>query len=288
MKDSVDELVGLLQLDEVVQDRYLGQTVDLGWGRLFGGHVLGQSLSAASRTVRREWLAHSLHGYFLRPGAVDAPVLYEVDRIRDGKSFATRRVVARQKGEVVLNMAASFHREETGFEHQMEMPEVPPPDELESEFELRRAVVDKIPERFRETWMRERPIELRPVEQIDFFRPEIREPHRHVWFRARNGLPDDPVLHRCMLAYTSDFALLATALLPYGVTYLHQDMQVASLDHAMWFHRDFRVDDWLLYAMDSPSASNALGFTRGAVFDRQGRQVASVAQEGLIRQRSTS
>jgi acyl-CoA thioesterase-2 len=288
MKDSVDELVRLLRLDEVVQDRYLGETIDLGWGRLFGGHVLGQSLSAASRTVSREWLAHSLHGYFLRPGAVDAPVLYEVDRIRDGKSFATRRVVARQKGEVILNMAASFHREETGFDHQLTMPEVPPPEELASEVELRRAVIDKIPERFRDTWTRERPIELRPVEQIDFFQPEIQEPRRHVWFRARNTLPDDPVLHRCMLAYTSDFALLATALLPYGVTYLHSDMQVASLDHAMWFHRDYRVDDWLLYAMDSPSASNALGFTRGAVFDRGGRQVASVAQEGLIRKRSTS
>lgn len=288
MKDSVDELVRLLRLDEVVQDRYLGETIDLGWGRLFGGHVLGQSLSAASHTVSREWLAHSLHGYFLRPGAVDAPVLYEVDRIRDGKSFATRRVVARQKGEVILNMAASFHREETGFDHQTTMPEVPPPEELASEFELRRAVVDKIPERFRDTWTRERPIELRPVEQIDFFQPEIQEPRRHVWFRARNTLPDDPVLHRCLLAYTSDFALLATALLPYGVTYLHPEMQVASLDHAMWFHRDYRVDDWLLYAMDSPSASNALGFTRGAVFDRGGRQVASVAQEGLIRKQFTS
>jgi acyl-CoA thioesterase-2 len=288
MRDSVDELVGLMQLEEVVQDRYLGRTIDLGWGRLFGGHVLGQSLSAASRTVSQGWLAHSLHGYFLRPGAVDAPVLYEVDRIRNGGSFATRRVIARQRGEVILNMAASFHRDEGGLEHQMAMPEVSGPEQLASEVELRREVADKIPEQFRDTWTRERPIELRPVEPIDFFQPEAREPRRHVWFRAAHALPDDPVLQRCLLAYTSDFALLATALLPHGVTYLHREMQVASLDHAMWFHRDFRVDDWLLYAMDSPSASGALGFTRGTIFDRQGRQVASVAQEGLIRKRFTS
>jgi len=287
MKDSVDELVGLMQLEEVVQDRYLGRTIDLGWGRLFGGHVLGQSLSAASRTVSQGWLAHSLHGYFLRPGAVDAPVLYEVDRIRNGGSFATRRVIARQRGEVILNMAASFHCDERGLEHQMAMPEVSGPEQLASEVELRREVADKIPEQFRDTWTRERPIELRPVEPIDFFQPEAREPSRHVWFRASHELPDDPVLQRCLLAYTSDFALLATALLPHGVTYLHPEMQVASLDHAMWFHRDFRVDDWLLYAMDSPSASGALGFTRGTIFDRQGRQVASVAQEGLIRKRRT-
>jgi len=287
MKDRVDELVGLMELEEVVQDRYLGRTIDLGWGRLFGGHVLGQSLSAASRTVSRDWLAHSLHGYFLRPGAVDAPVLYEVDRIRNGGSFATRRVIARQRGEVILNMAASFHREETGLEHQMAMPEVLQPGQLASEVELRREVADRIPEQYRDTWTRERPIELRPVEPIDFFQPEAQEPRRHVWFRAAHQLPDDPVLHRCLLAYTSDFALLATALLPHGVTYLQPEMQVASLDHAMWFHRDFRIDDWLLYAMDSPSASGALGFTRGTVFDRQGRQVASVAQEGLIRKRKT-
>jgi acyl-CoA thioesterase-2 len=168
------------------------------------------------------------------------------------------------------------------------MPEVPAPEQLASEVELRREVADRIPERYRATWTRERPIELRPVESIDFFQPEVREPRRHVWFRAGYALPDDPVLHRCLLAYTSDFALLATALLPHGVTYFHPEMQVASLDHAMWFHRDFRVDDWLLYAMDSPSASGALGFTRGTVFDRQGRQVASVAQEGLIRKRFTS
>jgi acyl-CoA thioesterase-2 len=287
MKDKVGELVGLMQLDEVVEDRYLGRTIDLGWGRLFGGHVLGQSLSAASRTVSQGWPSHSLHGYFLRPGAVDAPVLYEVDRIRNGGSFATRRVIARQRGEVILNMAASFHCEEPGLEHQTAMPEVPAPEQLVSEVELRREVADRIPERYRDTWTRERPIELRPVEPIDFFQPEAREPRRHVWFRASHELPADPVLQRCLLAYTSDFALLATALLPHGVTYLHPEMQVASLDHAMWFHRDFRMDDWLLYAMDSPSASGALGFTRGTVFDRQGRQVASVAQEGLIRRRFT-
>jgi acyl-CoA thioesterase-2 len=218
---------------------------------------------------------------------VDAPILYEVDRIRDGGSFTTRRVVSRQKGEVILNLAASFHIEEGGFSHQLEMPQVPRPEELGSELELRRAVADRIPEPHRDTWSQERPFEMRPVDPVDYFQPERRDPIRHVWFRAGQEIPDDPVLHRCLLAYASDFALLSTSLLPHGVTFLHPGMQVASLDHAMWFHRSFRVDDWLLYAMDSPSASHALGFTRGSVFDREGRQVASVGQEGLIRQRET-
>lgn len=287
-KDTLDDLVALMQPEEVVVDRYLGQTIDLGWGRLFGGHVLGQALSSASRTVAQGWLAHSLHGYFLRPGAVDAPVLYEVDRIRDGKSFSTRRVVARQKGEVILNMAASFHREEQGFEHQLPMPEVPGPEELQSQVDIRRAVADKIPEEHRDSWVRERPIEMRPVQPVPFFQPEIREPSNHWWFRACHPIADDPLLHRCLLAYTSDFALLSTALLPHGVTFIHGEMQVASIDHALWIHREFRIDDWLLYSMDSPSASNATGFVRGSIFDRQGRQVASVAQEGLIRKRFTS
>ncbi len=279
------DLVALMQPEEVVQDRYLGQCIDLGWGRLFGGHVLGQALHACSRTVREPWLPHSLHAYFLRPGAVDAPILYEVDRIRDGSSFATRRVVARQKGEVILNLAASFHRDEEGFSHQLEMPDVPPPEDLSSEVELRRAVADRIPKEFRDLWMSERPIEMRPVEPVSFFRPEPHQPQRHAWIRATHPVPDDDVIQRCLLAYASDFALLSTALLPHGVTFLNRGMQVASLDHAMWFHRSFRVDDWLLYAMDSPSASGALGFTRGSIFDREGRQVASVAQQGLIRRR---
>jgi len=285
MKDTLDELVALMQPEEVVEDRYLGQSLDLGWGRLFGGHVLAQALSAASKTVHQGWLVHSLHGYFLRPGAVDAPLLYEVDRIRDGGSFATRRVVVRQKGDVILNMAASFHKEERGFDHQLPMPDVPGPEGLDSEVELRRAVVDRIPEKHRSTWTRNRPIEMRPVDPIDYLNLQPREPFQHLWLRAGHELPDDAVLHRCLLAYASDFALLGTALLPYAATYMSSGIQVASLDHAMWFHRGFRVDDWLLYSMDSPTASNATGFVRGSIFDRQGRLVASVAQEGLIRQR---
>jgi acyl-CoA thioesterase-2 len=287
-KDTLDELVALMQPEEVVVDRYLGQTIDLGWGRLFGGHVLGQALSSASRSVTQGWLAHSLHGYFLRPGAVDAPVLYEVDRIRDGKSFATRRVVARQKGEVIFNMAASFHREEHGFEHQLPMPEVPGPDELQSEVDLKRAVADKIPEERRESWVRDRPIEMRPVRPVQFFQPQVRAPSHQVWFRPCHPVPDDPLLHRCLLAYASDFTLLSTALFPHGVTFSDGNIQVASVDHALWIHREFRIDDWLLYSMDSPSASHATGFVRGSIFDREGRLVASVAQEGLIRKRFTS
>lgn len=288
MKDKVEALVALMDLEEVVADRYLGQTIDLGWGRLFGGHVMGQALAAASRTVPSEWLAHSLHAYFLRPGAVDAPVLYEVDRIRSGKSFATRRVVARQRTEVILNMSASFHREEQGFEHQLTMPTVPDPEDLESDVEARRAVADQIPEKYRDSWIRDRPIEMRPVQPFHFLTPEVREPHRQVWFRTHHPVPDDPLLQRCLLAYSSDFALLSTAMLPHGMTFMRPEMQVASIDHAMWIHREFRIDDWLLYSMDSPSASNATGFVRGSIFDRQGRQVASVAQEGLMRRLRSS
>ena len=259
----------------------MGQSTDLGWGRLFGGHVLAQALSSASRTVPQKWLVHSLHAYFLRSGAVDAPILYEVDRIRDGRSFTTRRVVARQRGEVIFNLSASFHREEQGFEHQLPMPDVPGPDELRSELDLRREVADKVPEAYRERWLRERPIETRPVEATNYLEPEVREPVRHLWFRTCHSVPDDPALHRWLLAYASDFALLGTALLPHRVPFMGHGMQVASLDHAMWFHRDFKVDDWLLYAMDSPSASNAVGFNRGSIFNRDGILVASVAQEGF-------
>jgi acyl-CoA thioesterase-2 len=286
MNDARDEIVRMLELEEVVEDRYVGQSTDLGWGRLFGGHVLAQALSSASRTVPQQWLVHSLHAYFLRPGAVDAQILYEVDRIRDGRSFTTRRVVARQRGEVILNLSASFHREEQGFEHQLPMPDVPGPDQLRSELDLRREVVDKIPEAHRERWLRERPIETRPVETINFLEPEVRDPVRHLWFRTRDSVPDDPARHRWLLAYASDFALLGTALLPHRVPFMGHGMLVTSLDHAMWFHRDCRVDDWLLYAMDSPSASNAVGFNRGSIFNRDGVMVASVAQEALIRRRT--
>lgn len=285
MVDTLDRIIDVLQPDEVVEDRYLGQAIDLGWGRLFGGHVLAQALYAASKSVDQGWLAHSLHAYFLRPGAVDAPLLYEADRIRDGGSFATRRVVVRQKGEVILNLAASFHRDEAGFEHQQPMPDVPGPEGLDSEVELRRAIADKIPEKHRRSWMRDRPIEMRPVKPIDFLHPRPRDPIQQFWLRTGHRVPDDPVLHRCLLAYASDFALLGTALLPHAVTHLNRGMQVASLDHAMYFHREFRVDEWLLYSMVSPNASNALGYAIGSVFNQQGVQVASVVQEGLIRRR---
>jgi acyl-CoA thioesterase-2 len=286
MNDARDEIVRMLELEEVVEDRYVGQSTDLGWGRLFGGHVLAQALSSASRTVQQGWLVHSLHAYFLRPGAVDAQILYEVDRIRDGASFATRRVVARQRGEAIFNLSGSFHKEEQGFEHQLPMPEVPGPDELRSELDLRREVADKVPEAFRERWLRERPIETRPVEATNLLEPEVREPVRHLWIRTCHSVPDDPALHRWLLAYASDFALLGTTLLPHRVPFMGRGMQVASLDHAMWFHRDVKVDDWLLYAMDSPSASNAVGFNRGTIFNRDGFLVASVAQEALIRKRA--
>lgn len=283
MTNVLDALLSLLQLKQIEDDHFLGESRDLGFPQVFGGQVLGQALFAACRTVEQEWLPHSLHAYFLRPGAPDAQILYEVDRIRDGRSFATRRVVARQRRKAIFTLAASFQVSEEGFEHQSAMPSVPGPEGIETEVERIRSFATKLPDRVREIWTRDHPVEIRVVNPIKYPNPSSSEPIRHAWMRASGKLGDDPVLHQCLLAYASDFQLLGTCLQPHGKTFMSKGMKVASLDHALWFHRKFRFDEWLLYAMDSPSASGARGLNRGSFFDQSGNLVASVAQEGLIR-----
>lgn len=286
MKPVLDELVTLLALERIEVDLFRGQSQDLGWGTVFGGQVLGQALSAAVQTVPAERHVHSLHAYFLRAGDVSRPIVYEVDRIRDGGSFTTRRVVAVQAGKAIFNLAASFQIEEPGFEHQDAMPQVPAPDTLKSEQEHLAPLVAKLPEPMKRRVTADRPFEIRPVNPMsDWIRPAKEPPRRAVWFRTIGRLPDEPSLHRYLLAYASDYSFLGTALLPHGVGWLTPGMQVASLDHVMWFHRAFRVDEWLLHVMDSPAANGGRGLVRGQVFTADGRLVASTSQEGLMRRR---
>ena len=288
MRSVLDELVSLLGLERIEENLFRGQSQDLGWGAIFGGQVLGQALSAAAQTVPVERGAHSFHGYFLRTGDARRPVVYEVDRIRDGKSFTTRRVVAIQGGHAIFSMGASFQRTEDGFDHEDAMPDVSGPEGLLSERELAQTAADRIPEPLRSRVLAERPFEMRPVTPYDPFAPTKVAPRRYIWMRASGPLPDVPALHRYLLAYASDFNFLTTAMMPHGVSWLTPGMQCASLDHAMWFHRPFRVDDWLLYDISSPTASHARGLVRGSVFDRSGRLVATTTQEGLMRRRGAS
>jgi len=283
MAYSVGDLIRLLDLEPIEMNIYRGRNRDIGTGRIFGGQVLAQALVAARRTIEEDRVAHSLHGYFILPGDLQIPVVYFVDRLRDGKSFTTRRVTAIQHGRAIFNMSASFQKVEEGPTHQLPMPDVPPPEELPSELQIIREMADRIPASLRDVLTQDRPIDFRPVEQVDPFRPERQPPRRHMWLRAIGTMPDDLLMHQAILAYASDYGLLQTALLPHGLSFRMPNVQVASLDHAIWFHRPFRVDDWLLYAMDSPAAAGARGFTRGSFFTRDGTLVASVAQEGLTR-----
>jgi acyl-CoA thioesterase-2 len=285
MQPVLASLIDLLALERLDRDLFRGRSQDLGWGAIFGGQVLGQAVSAAAQTVTADRAVHSIHGYFMRAGDVRRPILYQVDRLRDGASFTTRRVTAVQEGEAIFSLEASFQGAEDGFDHQDAMPEVPAPEALKSEHELAQAIADKLPPMLRTIALADRPIEIRPVEIRDPLRPRVAPPSRRMWYRAIDALPDDPALHRYLLAYASDFAFLGTAMDPHGTSWLQPGMQVASLDHAMWFHRPFRFDDWLLYVVDSPSASGGRGLVRGQFFDRAGRLVASAAQEGLIRKR---
>jgi acyl-CoA thioesterase-2 len=284
MLEVTKKLVDLLDLTHIGDDYFQGDSEDLGFPNVFGGQVLGQALMAASRTVE-ERLCHSLHAYFLRPGNHRMPIEYEVQRVRDGGSFSVRRVIARQNGKEILTGSVSFQGEEPGFEHQFDMPEAPAPDTLRSEDELAKLIAPHAPESMRKSLVRDRPIDIRPVDIMNPLKPEKRPPYSQGWLRAQGKLPDDPVLHQCLLTYASDFHFLATSLNPHGVTFTTKNLQVASLDHAIWFHRDFRMDDWLLYDKDSPSASAGRGFNRGSIFNSQGVLVASTTQEALIRQR---
>jgi acyl-CoA thioesterase II len=290
-RDVLGELVAQLALEKIEENLFRGQSQDLGWGTVFGGQVLGQALSAAVQTVPADGEnarhVHSFHAYFLRPGDVSKPIVYDVDRIRDGGSFTTRRVRAIQNGHAIFNMSSSFQKLEEGFAHQDEMPSAPAPETLPTEQERIAPHAHRLPPFMRERALSVRPFELRAVDRDDedLIGPPPKPPHRMVWLRTIAALPDDPALHRYLLAYASDYSFLTTSLLPHGVTWLTPGMQVASLDHAMWFHQPFRVDSWLLHVIDSPAAHGSRGLVRGRVFSADGRLVASTAQEGLIRQR---
>ncbi|HUR40162.1 MAG TPA: acyl-CoA thioesterase II [Verrucomicrobiae bacterium] len=285
MNQVLHDLLGLLDLEPLEVNMFRGQSRDLGGNSVYGGQVIGQALVAAARTVEGA-VPHSLHAYFLRPGDMAMPIVYEVDRVRDGRSFTARRVQAIQHGAPILSMIASFQKPEGGLEHQVPMPEVPQPEALEFSHVLRTGWLDqagKVHERVHAAMTRELAIEFKPVKPWNPLAPEKREPVQHIWLRAAGKLPDDPLLHTCVLAYATDFNLLSTALLPHGKSWFAPGMIVASIDHALWFHREVRVDDWLLYAMDAPTSQGARGFSRGQIYDRAGRLVCSAAQENLMR-----
>jgi acyl-CoA thioesterase-2 len=284
---AIDKLISILDLERLEQNLFRGRGPAEGWQRVYGGQVFGQALVAAVRTVPPDRLAHSAHGYFLLGGDPAEPIVYDVDRVRDGGSFTTRRVRAIQHGRAIFVMSASFHKAETSFDHHTEMPKVPPPEDLPSEKAVLEKLLPHMPSNVKSYFERERPIEMRPVDVSRWLDREKRQPVQHIWMRASGQLPDDVPLHQCVLAYASDFTLLDTALIAHGRLQFDPDIQLASLDHAMWFHRPFRADEWLLYAQDSPSASGARGLARGSVYTRDGVLVASVAQEGLMRQRAT-
>jgi acyl-CoA thioesterase-2 len=283
MRQSLTDLLSLLELERLEVNLFRGESADIGSPQVFGGQVLGQALVAASKTVEGR-VVHSLHAYFLRRGDCTAPIVYEVDRSRDGTSFSSRRVIAIQHGEQIFNMAASFQVAEAGLEHQIAMPDVPAPEDLPDLTRPPPELLARLPERLQRFLNTERPFEFRSVQPVDYLDQRRSAPMRQVWLRTTGGrLPDDESLHRCLLAYVSDYYLLDTATLPHGVSGLSGKAIMASIDHAMWFHRPLRVDEWLLYALESPSASGARGFAWASVFSRDGRLVASTAQEGLVR-----
>lgn len=281
----LEELLTLLRLEQIEARIFRGQSQDLGWGAVFGGQVLGQALSAAAQTVPPDRHAHSLHAYFLRQGDARKPIVYEVECIRDGTSFTTRRVVAVQKGRPIFLLSASFQIAEPGFDHYVPMTDAPPPESLISETEAARKLAPNLPEGVRRIALAERPIEMRAVQQVAYLNPQPTEPRRQIWYRAAGPLPDDDAVHRYLLAYASDFNFLSTTLQPHAASLLTSGLQVASLDHAMYFHRPFRFDDWLLYEVESPSASGARGLVTGRFYTRDGLLVATAVQEGLIRRR---
>ncbi|MCH1598705.1 MAG: acyl-CoA thioesterase II [Pseudomonadales bacterium] len=279
----LNKIIETLDLEEIELNHYLATSPNEGWQRVYGGQVIGQALVAASRTVSTDRSAHSLHGYFLRAGDTDIPILYKVDRIRDGKSFTTRRVVAVQRGQAIFTMSISFQVDEEGLTHQFDMPDVPSPDALPTDEEIRRQQAKSWPEEFQDSFWGSSAIQVKPIDPVDMLNPEPAPPVQRCWMRCGEKLPDDPRIHQCVLAYLSDWSLLDTATRPHAVSFMQDNVQVASLDHAMWFHRPFRADEWLLYDQDSPSANGARGFNRGLIYNQAGELVASTTQEGLVR-----
>jgi acyl-CoA thioesterase-2 len=284
MSAAVATMLDVLNLERLEVNLFRGRSPQDRWQRVFGGQVIGQALVAACRTVESRQ-PHSMHAYFLIGGDPKVPIIYEVDRIRDGKSFTTRRVVAIQHGQAIFTLMVSFHNDEAGLEHQAPMPQVPPPEDLPSEAQIRATVLPTMPEAVQRYYKSERPIELRPVEYGRYLGKKTENGKFNVWIRATGKLPDDPAIHQCVLAYASDMSLLDTALAPHGRSLFEKEFMGASLDHALWLHRPFRADDWLLYAQESPIMVGSRGFARGSIFTRDGQLVASVAQEGLVRVR---
>jgi acyl-CoA thioesterase-2 len=284
MTEMLADLLARLDLEQIDVNLFRATRPNEGWQNVFGGQVLAQALIAASRTVEdRDRTAHSLHAYFLRPGDMELPIVYNVDRIRDGRSFTTRRIVAIQRGRPIFNMAVSFHVAEAGLQHQVAIPNVPGPLDCLTEEEMWESMMADAPPDFEAHPFGSKPIEMRFVDPINEFKPEKMAPVQNVWFRTTEKMPDDISANQCLLAYASDMTLLDTGVRPHGISWNDSRLQMASLDHAMWFHRPFKLDSWLLYAQDSPSSSSARGFNRGSIFTQSGELVASVAQEGLMR-----
>jgi len=280
--NTIEELLHLMELETLEVNLFRGESRDIGTPRVFGGQVLAQSIIAASRTVD-EGSIHSLHAYFLRAGDAKAPIVYDVDRNRDGRSFKSRRVVAIQHGRPIFTLAASFQLQQEGLDHQFEMPSVPMPGDLPSEGNIREDQLEQVPQLMRRWFTRTGPFDFRPVEKVDVFKPQPQPPYKDIWFRLSEKIDVPDLMHRALMAYASDFHLVGTATLPHGISLINDELMMASLDHAMWFHRPVRVDDWLLYSCDSPSSSGGRGLARGLIYDRSGRLVASTMQEGMIR-----
>ena len=279
---AMGKLVDTLELEQLEQNLFRGSSPDDGWQRVFGGQVVGQALRAATHTVKNRY-AHSLHAYFMRPGDPKIPIIYEVELTREGRSFATRRVIAIQHGKPIFTMSCSFHLEERGFTHQIDMPDVPSPEELPSEDELRDQLLQKMPDLIGAYWLKDRPVEVRPVDISRYLDPQKASPVQHVWLRPTGALPDDLPVHQCAIAFATDISLLDTALAPHSRTLFDPRLTMASIDHALWFHKPVKFNDWMLYSTDSPMTHGARGFTRGTLFTRDGDLIASAAQEGLIR-----
>ncbi|MGF1682549.1 acyl-CoA thioesterase II [Photobacterium minamisatsumaniensis] len=288
MSKELNELLTLLHLEQLEQGLFRGQSEHLGLPQVYGGQVIGQSLSAAKETVEESRQVHSFHSYFLRPGDPHKPIIYDVEKLRDGRSFSTRRVKAIQNGRPIFYLTASYQGEEEGFSHQSTMPNVPAPETLKSEQALIKEIAHGLPKAAVDAFGCERPIEVRPVNIVNPLNPKAIESKQYLWIKANGEMPDDPRIHQYLLAYASDWGFLVTALHPHGVSLLSPNMKVATIDHSMWFHRPFRMDEWLLYVIDSPSASGARGFVRGEIYNQKGELVASATQEGLMRHSASS
>ncbi|OEE62779.1 acyl-CoA thioesterase II [Enterovibrio norvegicus FF-33] len=285
MSTQLDALLSLLNLEQLDEGLYRGQSEDLGLPQVYGGQVIGQALSAAKGTVASDRFVHSFHSYFLRPGDPEKPIIYDVENLRDGQSFSTRRVKAVQKGKPIFYLTASYHLHEPGLEHQFTMPNVAGPEGLMSEKELVASIAQHLPKHISDTFGGDRPIEVRPVVVVNPLAPEKQEAKQYLWIRANGKMVDDLRIHQYLLGYASDWGFLVTAMQPHGVTLMTPGMKVATIDHAMWFHREFRMDEWLLFAIDSPSASGSRALVRGSIYNQKGELVASAVQEGLLRKR---